>query len=144
MIKISSFLIGIVVVGFILFGVFGLVQSVNNYSNIGGYSDSKMKNNINFSKNVTADVNKAQTDINALTSTPSIFDVLGFFTNSVKGAIKGLFSSFVIFNEFVDASTQDAGGFGAGFVELKNLILLVLTISLFISFIAYLLLGRDI
>ena len=142
MIKITDFLIGIVLVGFVLFGIFSLVQSTNNFMEIDGFSESTMQNKINFTKNITTDVNKAKSDVEKLSATPSLFDIVGFFTNSVWGSVKGVFNSFVIFNQFVDASTQDAGGFGNGFIELKNVIILIITISLFIGFSVYLLIGR--
>jgi len=142
-INISNFMIGLVVVGFILFGVFGFIQSLNNVNTISGYETSDLKNNINFTKNITTDVATTKEDILDTSATPSLFDIAGFFANSVWGSIKGVFNSFIVFDEFVTHSTKDLSGNVGGIIEFRNMILLILTIMIFIGFATYLLLGRS-
>jgi hypothetical protein len=146
-IGVTNFLIGFLIIGFVLFGTMSFVQplaSPKNDTDFGGENTTlglKFKNTINPIVNSTSEKLLGETG-----ATPSIFDIVGFFINSVWTTITNILSSVLMIGELTTYATNDLAREGEfnGLAELSGLIIGIITILVVVGLGIYFLTGREV
>jgi O-antigen/teichoic acid export membrane protein len=139
----TSFLIGLTVVGFLLFGILSFVQPLAVQTNINGYSNKTIA--MSFDENISTIVDSTGASLSNASTTPSVFDIIGNFINTAWTAVKAPFVTMSVFNQFANQAVSEVEEQGVitGLSQMRNTLFIILGILLFIGFAAYFLTGRE-
>ncbi len=143
----SNFLVGLLIMGFLLYTVFSFIQPLASNGGVEGYNENLR---MNFSQKLNPTINSIEGNITGTAQgDPNIFDVIGAFVNSAWISIKSAFiTPSVVAGEFMNQSVTEVTNTSSGFTitgvnELRVALLLILTVLVVIGFGAYFLTGRD-
>ena len=148
-IGVTNFMIGFLIIGFVLFGFVALIQPLNNPTkDVNGFGGSNTTFGLNFADNtINPIINTTSSKLLGETgASPSIFDIVGFFINSVWTTITNMLSSVVMMAQLTTRATNDLASEGEfnGLAELTSLITGIVIILIVIGLGVYFLTGREV
>jgi hypothetical protein len=146
-INLTNFMIGFLILGFVILGVFGFANHLLHPATVNDFGGSNSTLGASFNDELTPVINDSNDKLQKLGADSSIYDIVGFFINGVWKSISGAFASFAIMSELTSTASRDLaengnGNFG-GLPELVALISAILFV-LVIGLLVYLFSGREI
>lgn len=146
-IGVTNFLIGFLVVGFVIFGFMAFIQPLTSPASENDFGGSNTTLGLKFSRTINPIVNQSQMKLLGETgASPSIFDIVGFFINSVWTTITNILTSISMMGELTTYATNDLAREGEfnGLAELTGLITGIIVILIVIGLGVYFLTGREV